>query len=83
MDVSRESQEAALEEPGGEELISSLISATGLPEPLIEQELQTILQSSGHSSADLTLDELRQAMAAYLEAVHHELLKDSDEQRDV
>jgi hypothetical protein len=66
------------EQPGGEELISELVTATGLPEPLIHDELQDILDLGGHSAKDLTLDQLRSAMIAYLESVHRDVSADDN-----
>lgn len=51
----------------GAELIQSVAALTGLPEPLMEQELVEIVARSGHSPNELTLDQLRQSMLAYLE----------------
>ncbi|OFZ71295.1 MAG: hypothetical protein A3K03_09230 [Bdellovibrionales bacterium RIFOXYD1_FULL_44_7] len=67
-------------EPGGEELISAVVSATGLPESEVKGELDKILQSSGHDPANLTIDQLRSAMIAYLEAVHESLWQEENEQ---
>jgi hypothetical protein len=56
----------------GEKLIETLVSLTGLPEGLAHQELNQILDMSGHSSESrttLTLDELRAALLTYLEAL--------------
>lgn len=59
-------------EQKGHELIQTLVSLTGLPESLASQEMEQILEMSGHAPAartDLTLDELRQAILTYLEAL--------------
>lgn len=56
----------------GEKLIETLVSLTGLPEGLAHQELDQILDMSGHSSESrttLTMDELRAALLTYLEAL--------------
>jgi hypothetical protein len=76
MEVSRQAVQAA--EPAlnhenhenieGGELIQTLLSSTGLPEDVVGEELGNILESAGASPATLTIDELRTAMLAYLEA---------------
>jgi hypothetical protein len=71
MDVSE--PKVSNTEPGGQELIQQVISLTGLPEPLINQEITEILELSGTQSSTLTMDQLRLALLDYLEA-----LKDSD-----
>jgi len=58
---------------GGTELIQTVVTLSGLPEPLAQRELDAILQMSGQDSARLTLDELRAAMLAYLESMPAEL----------
>jgi hypothetical protein len=42
---------------------------TGLPEPLVQQELHEILESAGQNAGSVTLDALREAMLLYLEAM--------------
>jgi predicted aspartyl protease len=54
----------------GERLIQTVVSLTDLPEPLIGEEMAHILEASGHSSENLTIEELRASMLAYLEALH-------------
>jgi hypothetical protein len=63
MDVSKQ------EQPGGQELIQQLISATGLPEELVHQELNEICALAGQNPGELTLDQLREAMLTYLQAL--------------
>ena len=69
-------------EPGGQELIETVASLTGLPAPVMEGELKSILEQSGQSVASLTLDELRTALAAHLERLMHEEMLDSFSQAD-
>lgn len=67
MDVSNR------EQPNGEELIDQIVSLTGLPQPLVHEELRHILQHSKQvldSEGPLTLDQLREAMLAYLEELN-------------
>lgn len=68
MDVSKQ------EELGGQELIQQLVDLTGLPADLVHRELDQILELSGQKSGNLTLDELRGAMLAYLEALQESYL---------
>lgn len=56
----------------GENLIQTLVALTGLPEGMANAEMNQILELSGHEPekrADITLDELRAALIAYLEAL--------------
>jgi len=61
------------DEKAGFELLQTLVAATGLPPDLIEKELQRILRGSGHSGENLTLEQLRVAMAAYLDSIRADL----------
>jgi hypothetical protein len=67
MDVSNR------EGPDGSQLIDVLVSLTGIPAPLMQQELEKILQFTGREAENLTLDELRSALASYLENVQNDL----------
>ena len=73
MEVSNQS------EPGGKELIETVVSLTDLPEPEVREELDQILEMSGRSSGELTLDELRKAMLIYLEALGSNILEEGNE----
>jgi hypothetical protein len=53
----------------GTALINELSHATGLPDDLIGEELSRIIAGAGKSTADVTLDELREMLAAYLQDV--------------
>lgn len=53
----------------GTALINELSHATGLPDDLIGEELSRIISSAGKSTSDVTLDELREMLAAYLQDV--------------
>jgi len=56
----------------GENLIQTLVTLTGLPEGMANAEMDQILELSGHQPekrSDITLDELRAALVAYLEAL--------------
>lgn len=69
MEVSKQKSE-----PEGHELIQKVVGLTGLPKELIRRELDQILEDSGQIIHDqVTLQQLREAMAAYLEAVYAEL----------
>lgn len=55
-------------EKGGDELIDTLVTLTGLPKEQLCQELDQILERSGIPSGEhLTLEGLRFAMLTYLE----------------
>lgn len=62
--------------PDGPELLDMVISLTGLPEMAVQKELEHIFHQTGQSLADLTLEQLREALAAYLEAIHSEILEE-------
>jgi hypothetical protein len=53
----------------GTALIYELSQATGLPDDLIGEELSRIISSAGKSTSDVTLDELREMLASYLQDV--------------
>jgi hypothetical protein len=55
----------------GENLIQTLVALTGLPEGMANAEMNQILQLSGQEEkrSDITLEELRAALIAYLEAL--------------
>ncbi|MBN8539186.1 MAG: hypothetical protein J0L82_02275 [Deltaproteobacteria bacterium] len=53
----------------GTALINELSHATGLPDDLIGEELSRIIAGAGMSTSDVTLDELREMLAAYLQDV--------------
>jgi hypothetical protein len=57
------------EEPTGQDLLDSVANLTGLPEPLVQQELQDIIESAGADAGSVTLEQLRQAMLLYLESL--------------
>lgn len=50
-------------------LFKEVTDATGLPTDLITKELNEIISSKGIQNEDLTLDDLRLAMADYLREV--------------
>lgn len=53
----------------GNELFNKVTEATGLPKDLVEQELAQLLNGKGIGQEELTLDELRLALADYLREV--------------
>jgi hypothetical protein len=53
----------------GNELFKSVTGATGLPEDLISEELNKLLITKGIQRSEVTLDELRDALAGYLREV--------------
>lgn len=80
--LNASSPESSESELGGSQLIDTLVTLTGLPEPLAHDELDEILTLSGHHAsdrADLTLDDLRQALITYLEALRPDEDADSPE----
>ena len=75
MEVSNHTEELD-GEPDGQELIQTVVSLTGLPEAWVLPELDQILENSGQDSRDLTLQQLRDAMLAYLEAMQSDFLSE-------
>lgn len=79
MDVSKKIEgstpelEAAATSGNGEELLEEVASLTGLPPDWVQTELTKIVTNSGHTPEDLTLDELRSSMLAYLEEMQKDL----------
>lgn len=60
----------------GETLAKTIIEATGLPQEPIERELASLISPRGKTLETLTLDELREVMAEYLQTVFLELQED-------
>jgi adenylylsulfate kinase-like enzyme len=60
-------------EQGGQELFETVVTLSGLPKKMISMELTQILENSGQSSELLTLDQLRSALVAHLEALQSQL----------
>lgn len=57
----------------GQKLLDQVVSLTGLPEDLISSELDEILENSGRSAKNVTLEELRAALIAHLESVNRDM----------
>lgn len=53
----------------GMELLNELSAATGLPDVLIGEELSRIVADAGKTTESITLDELREMLASYLQDV--------------
>ena len=53
----------------GNALLETLISATGLPEGDIHREIQVLLSKHNMDSNTLTMEDLREIMAEYLQDV--------------
>ncbi len=53
----------------GSELISELAEASGLPSDLVGQELSFLIRQAGKDTTEITLDELRELLANYLQEV--------------
>jgi hypothetical protein len=51
----------------GTGLLRILIEATGLPKDSLEREMKRILDQRGLKEEDLTLEDLREVIAAYLQ----------------
>jgi len=66
----------------GTELLDEVASLTGLPEDMVQKELQQILSASGHNAEELTLDGLRASMLKYLETMIDEIPSEEEEVLD-
>lgn len=53
----------------GNALLEMVVLATGLPEGEIRSELQALMHQHGKSAENLTVDDLREIMAEYLQDV--------------
>jgi len=53
----------------GERLFGEVAKATGLPKELIEEELAGLIQAAGINPAQMTMDDLRQILAEYVQDV--------------
>lgn len=51
------------------ELVQTLITATDLPEDAVARELGTLLSQYGTNTEEITLEQLREIMAEYLQTV--------------
>lgn len=60
----------------GTNLLKNLVRATGLPHEAVQREVDRLMQSSGKKAEELTLDDLRELLAEYLQDV---LLSAKDE----
>lgn len=58
-------------------LSKTVIAATGLPHNLIEREFHSLLSKYGKNPETLTLDELREMMAEYLQIVFLEIKEEA------
>ncbi|MBV2168078.1 MAG: hypothetical protein KUL82_05155 [Bdellovibrio sp.] len=57
----------------GETLAKTVIAATGLPQDPVEKEFNALLEKHGKTPETLTIEELREVMAEYLQMVFLEL----------
>lgn len=60
------------------ELLQTVVAATGLPETPVHNELRELIAKNGFDPADLTIEELREVMAEYLNLVFLEIADNSD-----
>lgn len=57
----------------GKNLAETVVEATGLPTTAVEKEFNTLLKNHGTTAEDMTIDDLREMMAEYLQTVFLEL----------
>ncbi len=53
----------------GKKLFNTVVAATGLPEGAVGAELGCLLANAGKNPETMTLDDLREVMAEYLQMV--------------
>ncbi|MEN0059114.1 MAG: hypothetical protein AAGB31_09800 [Bdellovibrio sp.] len=63
---------------GENNLIQTVVTATGLPSESLERELLNLLNQNGKSPETLCLDDLREVLADYLQTVFLELADTSE-----
>ena len=63
----------------GNNLTKTVIAATGLPTDPVEREFSGLLAKHGTTAEDMTLDDLRDIMAEYLQTVFLELAQQEEE----
>lgn len=57
----------------GNKLAKAVVAATGLPQAPVEREFNSLLEKHGKNPESLTLEELREVMADYLQTVFLEM----------
>lgn len=65
----------------GEPLFDQVTDATGLPKELISKELDQLLDSAGVTRDEMTLDDLRQILAEYVQDVLLQIQNESESQK--
>lgn len=61
----------------GNTLAKAVVAATGLPQDPVEREFNNLLEKHGKNPESLTLEELREVMADYLQTVFLEMQVES------
>jgi hypothetical protein len=62
----------------GNDLTKTVIEATGLPTDPVERELNGLIAKHGTTPEEMTLDDLRDIMAEYLQTVFLELAQEEE-----
>ena len=62
----------------GNKLITEIASNTGLPETLMTQELDRLVESAGLESNIVSLDDLRRVLAEYAQEVLMQVKEEQD-----
>ena len=57
----------------GNDLTKTILASTGLPHDPVEKEFNALLARNGKTPESLTLEELREVMAEYLQIVFLEM----------
>jgi hypothetical protein len=74
MDKNKNELNDEMNSVNGQNLVEILATLTGLPEARIEGELSEVLPNADQSVNHLTLNQLRETLAAYLDLVQAEYL---------
>lgn len=61
--------------PKGRALLNQVISLTGIPSKTIRRELKSLLEQKNIDASQLTVDQLRSAVASYLREIMGGLLE--------
>lgn len=73
VEIAYNSEKISSVELGGQSLVQTIVSLTELPNSLVQQEMNEIIEASGHKTESLTLEQLRVAMLSYLESIQADL----------
>jgi hypothetical protein len=65
----------------GKEMLETVVTATGLPDELINEELNMLVAKAGLKPEEMTLDDLRMILAEYVQDVLLAAKEDCDKEQ--